>query len=906
MTRDDFLNLLYLLGAAYLLHILITYRIATGRVLRFLYRHTGRILVTTNRILHWSGRAFGAAMVTGFRWLIVAGLVGLWLTRRAVATVFVARVIRLLWLGFGPLVRSWRRFAQAWSRIGRLDGSDALKLCLIVGISSFVYLLLIFRTSGVSEMEEWFIYVLYFSICPLLVLAPWLAADSPATPRAAGSRRLLLAANGLLVLAFSVISGLVIRNDSEVFVNHARITSSELYMSVGQAGKEIPLLIPVIDPQYYRFILPAFAIVQVVLLGLSFAHRSALARRYPIPESRSVRYLEGLIFFLLPFALFYLVLPDIQSVRLEEFFRRADFHLGLALGAAIFVAVILLRKWNATGLSSLSPMGRGAAVAIAVLGAFALFDIDLVFDYLHFGAYVGPANAVAGGRAPLVEIQSQYGLNYLLFSAVFDWLPPRSYYSAAIVVGLVNTVFYLIFLGILFRVLRSAALACIGGLLMLFVYKALLPYNISITPSVAGFRFMPPLLLVLALVHLPRHRNFTGFSVLATVLCALWSAEAIFFGLLTYLAAVSANNLVGRRGFGVMVRDVVLILSVPFVSHLVLSGGLFAIFDRPPRYDFYLSLIGRYRFDDIGWLMPISPWFLTWGLPALAYFLVFALALRQFVMRPDDRTPGSDVWLVRYLFPLAALGSLEAACYVSRSIPAILVTVSFPFLILMLAAIDRFVVAPPVGVRRWTSLRASFAAVALGVFALGGGIVVDQFAQPYDVAGANATLIRRCFTPKGCDLADIFSEFGEKLATPSIFQHYDGEAMGTWPALDLRRAREVTDLVHAHGLEGGRIVIFMPEATPVMVYTRTVHRFPVSNNLNDQLSRPIMLNILMSPVELDEGELVFALADESKLEPYERALLGLLRAKWRFCIEAVTDHGAVVYRLTSQPRCNTT
>ncbi len=53
-------------------------------------------------------------------------------------------------------------------------------------------------------------------------------------------------------------------------------------------------------------------------------------------------------------------------------------------------------------------------------------------DALHYTAYLGPANAVAAGRIPLVDVFCQYGQSYLIYLLALEWLP-WTYGAAALV-----------------------------------------------------------------------------------------------------------------------------------------------------------------------------------------------------------------------------------------------------------------------------------------------------------------------------------------------------------------------------------------------------------------------------------------------------------------------------------------
>src|SRR2546427_6478504 len=84
-------------------------------------------------------------------------------------------------------------------------------------------------------------------------------------------------------------------------------------------------------------------------------------------------------------------------------------------------------------------------VGVALL--LLLFDIHITLDTLSYNPYIGPAVAVLHGAVPLRDVFSQYGLNYLVFSALLA-LVDGAMFVATFVVAVLNIVYYLALFGI--------------------------------------------------------------------------------------------------------------------------------------------------------------------------------------------------------------------------------------------------------------------------------------------------------------------------------------------------------------------------------------------------------------------------------------------------------------------------
>lgn len=581
--------------------------------------------------------------------------------------------------------------------------------------------------------------------------------------------------------------------------------------------------------------------------------------------------------------------PYARALLYEQLTGSPWFAVGAGLGLA---AVLPLRSLSCTAPQR-EGRGRRVGLGLAALGIAALFfDAHLRVDTIHYGAYLGPANAVLGGRVPLVDVHCQYGLGYLLYSLAFTVLP-RSYEAAALVTTAVNVAFFALVLLNALQVTRSTRVALGGGALALFSYAGVLGYNFTTTPSVAGMRFLPLHLLVLAMLRLPAGRSHTPASLAALGLCAAWSVEALGFALGVYLLVTCARVLLLGGGLGDLARGLGVPLAASLGAFCLVSlvirgwGGAWPrVLDSWAIVSAHLEVEG-----SAGWTWLIQPRSLSWLPLCLGSLGVSATTGLAILRRRRAPLSPERVQESCALFALAALSTAELSIFAMRTFGAILATVMLPGVVLLLALVDRGLRESAWRASTWSTLVAGIPLIA--------GFALTRLAEPVGPYEHTALLARTLISDPG-ELVDSL----RKLAAPPA-EHPDrarlhvglGGGRGAFRSAELSEGLE---LLQKRTQPGDGVLLFSPQATPLLFLSGRVHAYPISNPVNDQLSPPLVRRILKSNPAPRAGQAVFVTRDLQALGGLQRALLLQVARAW--VLEPVDlGHALEVYRLAPLP-----
>jgi hypothetical protein len=576
--------------------------------------------------------------------------------------------------------------------------------------------------------------------------------------------------------------------------------------------------------------------------------------------------------------------PSARALLTEWLKHSRTFYVGCVPGLAI--AIYEVARSTRREPKEATRALRWPGLALILLCCLSMLDVDLGVDTFHYGAYLGPANAVLHGRVPLLGAHCQYGLAYLVYAIAFAGGLPLSYAGAGLVTSLVSVASYLAFMLSLRRLVRSWPL-WLTAAICIFFFQNLIGYDVNGTPSVSGLRFFPVNLLLLTLLCLPSNRSFTAWSVAATVLCVLWSVEALVFGLFAHMTVLVARSLLRRESWQQIGGLVGGVAGLGVLPHALLSLSIRLWFGEWPRYQDSLGMVGAHLEDQLPWLILLDPRNLSWLPVVLCYVVVIAVTIRSTLAR-ETRLPVSSADELAQLFLIAALGTAELATFAARTYWTILAMVSLPSFLLALTVAERGLASS--AWRRTTALTLVvvlplLSGVTLATFRPEGthhapstGLVGALVSEPRSTLHA----VQRALTPGfgSHEQNMVYDRFSEAVEDPYLREGFS--ALDRWT----QGEREV--------------LLFTPQDTPLLFLSRRVHQFPISNAVNDDLSPSLTDRILHAPVTLRAGEPVFIARDLNQLVPLQRALLLRILEQWNL---RRVEMGAVigVYRLEARP-----
>lgn len=255
--------------------------------------------------------------------------------------------------------------------------------------------------------------------------------------------------------------------------------------------------------------------------------------------------------------------------------------------AAIVVMFAVLSGYVLGRLKAKSDAGHSGWTLAVCLSPLLLFSVQSAFDLDHYDAFVGPAIAVLHGRIPLMDVFSQYGLGYLLFTMAFLVLP-NTYAVCASIVSLVNIGAFVVYLLILRILIKNPFQFSLIGIVSVFGVYFSNEISMNVFPSAVGFRYLPAMLFVYFLIsERDSERNKLNEKVNFFILClnAFWSIECLIFycliaGFYRWLMTYSIRS--------VFVSIFRLFYQLLFVF-LVFFTLYFLLFKQFPNYNIYLE-----------------------------------------------------------------------------------------------------------------------------------------------------------------------------------------------------------------------------------------------------------------------------------------------------------------------------
>ena len=562
-------------------------------------------------------------------------------------------------------------------------------------------------------------------------------------------------------------------------------------------------------------------------------------------------------------------------------FSGLRFAVGALIGALFFAGFVV---------AALRPVRlRSPRVVTAICAIFGvvlllgLIDPYLMIDTLSYSPYVGPAFAMRNGAIPMLDTFSQYGPNFLIFAAAFSFA--QTFYMASAIIAILNTAMAIAFVYIATELGLNRLFSFTASIFIVWFVHAAFLYNESYTPSVFAMRFLPPVLLVASLVRMPASRSITLASAAATLLCALWSFEAILWGFLIYVAWLVVRSVGERRPIAQTTRDVAGVLLLVLGPHLVLTLIYLAVFQSPPRYDIYFELVFVHLAGNY-WLMPVEAGVRAWILfgfvygSALAYVGYRALA------------GSADMRRLAGIAALAVLGVLQFYYYVGRSATPLLVFISLPMMILALVACDWAVDALRTRANSGLPiLAAPVLAAALALFGLMGGVFADRMSEPISRDLQTATLLRVCLPGGDPTLCSARRMLGLiKGADVAKGDYPPTESGGSLSYTHSENKAEFTLVQRYAGVPGRRVLLFGTDPVPVIFHSPKdvasqiaypPHAIGIVYPSVDGLSPTLSARAISSLDGLRAGDIV--IRGSLPIYDLDQKALQVIESRWTLC-----------------------
>ena len=566
----------------------------------------------------------------------------------------------------------------------------------------------------------------------------------------------------------------------------------------------------------------------------------------------------------------------------------------LLAAAGLFRLEAVLERRNPRALARIRSIALlTAAAATCVL----YFDFSLSADPQHYLTNVGPAVHLLHGGRLMVDTFSQYGPGPVVATMLGFMIGPISFGTANLTVQFFNLAFYIIFLACLYRMTSRKLAALLLGVFAIGAMFAIWfwgQWSLNAPPSVLGFRYLPCLVMVLALSEMRPPKRWSPLSAFATCFAALWSLETLAGTLGLHLLFLLMLNL--RKGSYLRLPIDALTATLPAAAAILLAAIATRIWvGSLPDYGLYLHFFVNYNMLASYWGIAANGLFWGWVPMLLAYLLVLAGAwMRAF--DPNKRLlPIDDAALFYRYVPMAGLLVVMGAYYAGRAVDFTAVMAFLPFCAIAIpAALETaslyrkkrlapsIIASIPILAAAWTF---SYSFVVL-----------------YGAGGTYSFAIHECRDKGNCSLGSITAATAKKLREPAWLDHLgpdSREILQDAVALTERWAADRDKLVMLLG-DKERYSMFSDVA---LLHTGKWHLWPRSVTFADELNSALRESILSSAVKLHDGDIAIIRRDETTLGPLEEGLLRRIRANSTLCTLPSESDKVVAYRVSLRGNC---
>ena len=759
----------------------------------------------------------------------------------------------------------------------RLAARSPIASLALVGGVLLVACLTILTLGGQSKSQAYLAYVFLGGVAPLLAASLlFLAKDE---------HRLLakLAPVPRFFLAFMLIGAFVLGGIEYAIENPLSTAWPFLFVVLGSALATVrvcgprrrPRRLPHLsDPVRRIAILNA---LDVLLVGLLAAFAVFYSRVYPAGH-RGVPVASDLVIYV---------------------WETPHFAAWLGFGLVFTGAAIWL--WRVEDRMSMPRRRLAGWLALLAAGLFVLglFDDGFYVNLPHYMPYAGPAMHSRHGGIAMVDVYSQYGLLPWLIVKVAFWLLGPTFGTAALVVRLSQIATLLTMVLVLYSVSRGrlAALALmVPALLVAITFHPSL-YTLGALPSTSGLRYLVPCLMVLALVAVrsPGWSRWLGVGLL--VVASLWSVETFVYtlapwGYVLLLQAVRERSL--RKAGLTLIAG----LGGVVLAHAAFALAVFFATGAKIDYGPYLGQFLRYRPDAeaAGWMQrPFDQNFEIWMLVWLGIFLVLSAAGYRAL---QGRAP-TDI--ASRLVPVAAYGFAALNYFMASPTWPSLGLAFLPVAIVLICGLEALSDKP----RQYGAAGVAALLVLAAVSAMMVAFGSERFVRPVADYLANSSVLRHCFSPAGCGLAELPARLQRNVAAAplepggpvSVYLRGTTSLFPPFPTredadIGGRQIVEAVDILRRWTPHQPRVALLIDSVTnvlngyvsmAVLMQTGQWYRWPISSPINDDISEPLVALILRRVAEspMQDGEIVVVANDRVHLLPIEGKILAAVMARCR-------------------------
>jgi hypothetical protein len=573
-----------------------------------------------------------------------------------------------------------------------------------------------------------------------------------------------------------------------------------------------------------------------------------------------------------------------------------------AVAALAWLELGLMRR----GATALQP-ARIAALCVSVGATVVIFfDFSLGSDVAHYLTNVGPALHLIHGGTLLVDTFSQYGPGPVLITLVGLRLGPATFGSAQVSVQICNLAFYGIWLICLYRMTRWKFPALLLGMLSIAFFLAgyIRGYgNVNEAPSILALRYLPALLMVLALSCLRPPRRHSVFTALSTFLAGAWSIETLVGTLGVHLSFLGMLGLRDRDYVRLLI-DGVMAVAPAVVAVAVMMLAIMLQSGRWPDYGTYLQFFSSYNPTAAYWSAVANPAFFGWLAMLLAIFIVSADAWTRVFDRTAALTEIDDELLSRRFVPMAALLMVQATYFVGRSHPTSLSLAVLPFCAIAIPAILSVTTAV-LATKGWGRLLGSIP-IALALW-----VLTFTFLSLFRQNSPYSLLLHECRDLGRCSPVALARGFDEVLrlrATMDRVKRPINDGLFDTKGI----VRDAVTMMARWARDEDAVTVLLGRLLPdveltaselALMYARKWDRWPRSFVPSDELVTPLAQRIVAAPVRLREGELILVRRDEGALGFIEAGILRRIRAEASLCRIPDSSTEVVAYRVGGPSGC---
>lgn len=475
-------------------------------------------------------------------------------------------------------------------------------------------------------------------------------------------------------------------------------------------------------------------------------------------------------------------------------------------------------------------------------------DPRFAINNLHENYYLGPINALLHGKTMLVDVYSQYGVFLHEFLAIIFKLHflPLNYQGLALVVAMFCVLQFLLVYFLSRILLRIPAYSfVILSIVLLLNFLATAGY-FQAYPSIGPLRFGLPYLLIaisaLRFKYPVRNTVFLWLEYGILGISSIWSFEtfiytcAVFYGLKGYevlSTTTSFGDFFKKIVFEFLTSMLVIIL---FHSLQALSTYLKA--GVWPNWAYYFDFIYLYSLAGFGQL-PINaqdPWFLIVTIYFMSLIYPF---VHWFFYKIWDQS-----FETKIILNLTFMGIAQFTYYLGRSHPNNLFHICVPAILIVGYGASKIKLT---GVINYKNINFVSVSLIYTFIAFLGITYTPKLIEkiPNTCFGLIPTILEKASTHPNPVWATLL-EIHDRLWRPKPTSLETAEAV---------------ELIERYIPDKSRVMLFVPNdqsviATEALFLSRKGHTLPITDQLQDSISSQISNFIVNYPPNLKKGDVI--------------------------------------------------